>query len=81
MKEKWNKKEKKGLEGERKRERGAAGCREVEAEEKRHVCQKGERWRGREQNTEYNYKEHESPKCQMTAGDSGEKGAGEERRD
>lgn len=48
-----------GLEGKGKRERGAARCREVE-EEKRQVCQKEERWRGRrKQKTEYDYMEHE----------------------
>lgn len=43
----------------REKGKGAAGCREVE-EEKKQVCQKEERWKGkRKQKTEYDYMKHE----------------------
>lgn len=84
MIEKWNKKDKIRLGGVWKkveegcRQRSAG--REAEAEERRgkggKVCQREdggeEKERGEEkkQKTRHNYKEHESRKCQVTAGDS-----------
>lgn len=73
MIEKWNKKDKKRLGGgERKEERGAGGCGVGSGGGGKEASVPRGGWRGKEwrEKTGRNYKEYESPKCQVTAGDS-----------